>query len=137
MKIFHQLNNNFQGGIKILKKFLYCTIGWIAIGLGVLGIFLPLLPTTPFLLLAVFCFEKGSKKFYDFTLNNKILGKYIRDYREKKGVTLKNKVIAISVMTLGIGSTILSTDKIIVKIILGTIFIGVTIHLLKLNTLKD
>jgi len=66
--------------------------GTIFTGLGLLGILLPLLPTTPFLLLAVACYARSSKRFYCWLLNNKWFGTYLRDYRDGKGITLKVKV---------------------------------------------
>ena len=83
----------------MLKTFLLI-LGIISLLLGTLGVFLPLLPTTPFLLLSLYCFSKSSKKFHKALLENKIFGQYIRDYQEKKGVTLKNKIIAISILVI-------------------------------------
>ena len=85
-----------------MKKIFLLSLGTISLVLGCLGIFLPLLPTTPFLLLSAFCFSKSSEKFHKALLENKIFGQYIRDYQEKKGVTLKNKIIAISILVISI-----------------------------------
>ncbi|MFH0931814.1 MAG: YbaN family protein, partial [Candidatus Zixiibacteriota bacterium] len=70
--------------------------GTFFVGLGVLGIFLPLLPTTPFLLLAAACYARSSKRFYNWLLNNRWFGSYIKDYKEGKGVPSKVKAISIS-----------------------------------------
>lgn len=120
-----------------MKKNIFLVIGWISLILGIIGAFLPLLPTTPFLLLTAFCFERSSEKFHKMLLENKFLGKYIKDYQQKKGITLKNKIIVILILTLGMGNAFLSVDNLHAKIAITIIFIAVFIHLLKLKTLKS
>ena len=66
--------------------------------IGIIGIFIPILPTTPFLLLAVACYSKGSKKFYNWLINNKWFGEYIQNYRERRGIPLSVKIISIIVL---------------------------------------
>ena len=63
--------------------------GTLCVGLGALGIFLPLLPTTPFLLLAAACYARSSQRFYDWLLNNKYLGQYITGYVQRRGYPLR------------------------------------------------
>ena len=120
-----------------MKKKLLLVLGFISLGLGVTGIVLPLLPTTPFLLLSTYCFSRSSEKFHRFILENKVFGQYIRDYNEKKGITLKNKIIAMSVLSVGIGYSFYKVPNIYMRGMLAVVFIGVSIHLLKLNTLKE
>lgn len=104
--------------------------GHIFVGLAVVGIALPLLPTTPFLLLAVTCYMKSSDRFYFWLINNKWLGKYINNYRQGKGVPLKVKVISIALLwTSVILSTAFTHFLMIIKIILIIIAVGVTIHI--------
>lgn len=104
--------------------------------LGVIGIFLPVLPTTPFLLLASFLFERSSPKFHNMIINNPIFGKYISDYQEKKGITLKNKIISITVLTLGMGKGFFSMQSVIGRSFLIVIFLSVFYHIVKIKTLK-
>ncbi len=112
--------------------------GTFFVGLGVLGIFLPLLPTTPFLLLAAACYARSSKRFYNWLLNNRWFGSYIKDYKEGKGVPSKVKAISISLLWATIiFSTVFITHNIFCKIILLVIAIGVTIHILSVLTLKQ
>lgn len=120
-----------------MRKKLYLILGCLSLFLGVIGIVLPVLPTTPFLLLSAFLFERSSKKFHDFLLENKVFGRYIKDYKEKKGITYKNKVIAITVMTLGMGKSFFSIQNIYGRVSILIIFLGVLVHLLKLKTLKN
>lgn len=112
-------------------------VGTFFVGLGVLGIILPLLPTTPFLLLAAACYARGSKRFYNRLLNNKWIGGYIRNYREGKGTSIKIKMFTISLLWLTIiYSALFAVSSLIVRIILISIAIGVTVHILSIETLK-
>ena len=112
--------------------------GTFFVGLGILGIFLPILPTTPFLLLAAACYARSSKRFYNWLLNNKWFGKYIRNYREGRGVPLKSKILTISLLWIVIiFSAFFIVQILFVSIILILIAIGVTIHVLSIRTLKQ
>jgi len=73
-------------------------VGTISTALGILGIFVPILPTTPFLLLAAACYSRSLQRFYDWLLNNKYFGNYIRNYLEKEGIPLKVKVLTLAVL---------------------------------------
>lgn len=77
--------------------------GWVAlgsafVGLGALGVVLPGLPTTPFLLLAAACFVRGSRRLYERLLAHRVFGPLIRDYREGRGVPRRVKVLSIGTM---------------------------------------
>jgi hypothetical protein len=84
-------------------RYALLAIGWLSVALGVIGIFLPVLPTTPFLLLAAACFMRSSKRFYLWLVNHRRLGPWIVDYLEGQGIPLKGKVYAIGLMWLSIG----------------------------------
>jgi len=75
---------------KLLVRWLLLGIGWLCVGLGAVGVVLPLLPTTPFLLLAAACFARASLRFYDWLLNTPVLGQYIEEYRAGLGIAGKN-----------------------------------------------
>ncbi|MTI71657.1 MAG: DUF454 domain-containing protein [Firmicutes bacterium] len=120
-----------------LKKIILIILGSISIALGIIGIFLPLLPTTPLLLLGASCYVKSSNSLYNWLINNKYLGSYIKNYREGRGIPKKTKIIAISTLWLTIGySAIFIVPLLLIKILLLFIAIGVTIHLLTLPTYK-
>ncbi|MCG8484235.1 MAG: YbaN family protein [Clostridia bacterium] len=116
-------------------KSILIAIGSLSLFLGVIGIFLPLLPTTPFLLLSAACYAKGSDKFYNWLIHHKYLGEYIRNYREKRGIPLKTKVIALILLWSSISYAIYIVDKSFVRVILFITVISVTKHLLSLKTL--
>lgn len=91
-------------------KALLIIIGTLSIALGVIGIVVPLLPTTPLILLGAACYVKASDELYQKLIKNKWLGRYIKDFREKNGITLKSKVLSLSLMWISIMGTILFFD---------------------------
>lgn len=118
-------------------KILLIISGTLLVGLAVLGIFLPLLPTTPLLLLAAVCYARSSAKLYNWLLTNKYFGNYIKNYREGKGIPLKAKIISISLLILTIGYSAIFVIHIVwIKICLFLIAIGVSTHILSYPTLR-
>jgi len=121
-----------------LKKQLYIILASIFVGLGTLGIFIPLLPTTPFLLAATYFYMNSSKKRLRWLLRNRYLGPYIRSYLSKEGIPLKLKIRTLALLWLTILYAIFfATDKIHVQLILATIATGVSIHLIGKKTRKS
>lgn len=116
-------------------KIVLNTIGVLAVLLGVIGIFLPLLPTTPFLLLASACFVRGSDRLHRWLLANPHFGKLIRDFEEKRAVPRRAKIIGISLMWLSMSGSIYLVPSPWLKAMLAAIAIGVTIYMLRLRTL--
>ena len=107
------------------------------VALGVLGMFLPILPTTPFLLLAAACFSRSSSRFYNWLLTNRWCGTYIRNYREGRGIELRHKVVTLLLLWLVIGATsFLAVERVPVRILLLVIASGVTIQVLKIRTYR-
>jgi uncharacterized membrane protein YbaN (DUF454 family) len=105
-----------------MKRILLMSIGTISLGLGVIGIVLPVLPTTPFLLLALACYMKSSTKLYDFVLENKYLGPYVKDYVSGNGIPVKAKKKAIFLIWITIGFSVLFIiDQIFLRLMLLTI----------------
>ena len=109
--------------------------GTVCVALGILGIFLPILPTTPFLLLAAYCYTRGSDRFYNWLLNRSWFGGYIRNYREGRGIPLKQKLLSIALLWLTIGYAI---GVVVTTWWLEGLFLvvalGVTFHLSKIKT---
>jgi hypothetical protein len=116
-----------------LKK-LYTFLGSLFVIIGVIGIFLPIFPTVPFLFLALFFYGKGSKKHYYWLMKNKYFSKYILDYKRGKKIPLLYKILFI--ITFWLSLAITSTffiDNQILRVILIIIGILVTIYIIKLN----
>lgn len=88
------------------KRRLWTFFGTFFLVLAIIGVFLPLLPTTPFLLLTATCYARGSARFYHWLMNHSHLGPYIRDWRDQKGIPLKGKVLAILLIAITMGTTI-------------------------------
>jgi uncharacterized membrane protein YbaN (DUF454 family) len=104
-------------------------IGCVAVALGVLGIFLPLLPTTPFLLLASACFARGSTRMHNWLQTNRVFGKYLRDYENGQGIPLRGKVWILVFMWGSMSYSVWRTDLPYVRIAIVLIGICVTIYL--------
>ena len=121
-----------------MKKISYTIIGSIFVGIGVVGIFIPLLPTTVFLLLASYFFMKSSPELNEKLLNHKHLGSYIRNYKEKKGMPIRSKITSISLLWISILlSAYYFTDSLFIRILLLIIATGVTIHIATLKNLQS
>ena len=111
--------------------------GTLCLVMGVVGMFLPVLPTTPFLLLAAYCYARSSQRFYDWLLANRWFGEYIRNYREGRGIPLKQKVLTISLLWVTIGyAAAFIVPAWWMRLILVGIAAGVTIHLIRTKTYR-
>lgn len=119
----------------MIRKYLLITAGVISLTLGTIGIFLPLLPTTPFLLLSAACFIRSSERLYNWLINHKLFGKYIKNYIKYRAVSIKLKVCTIALLWATVSISILSIDIIWIRILLVIIAVGVTTHLLMLKTM--
>lgn len=86
-----------------LVRQLLLVVGWLAVVLGVIGIFLPVLPTTPFLLLAAACFVRSSRRVYQWLVDHPRLGPWLLDYLEGNGIPLKGKIYTLITMWISIG----------------------------------
>ena len=119
-------------------RYLLIIAGTIFLGFGFIGIFLPILPTTPFLLLSAACYARSSKRFYDFLMNNRFFGNYIKNYHEGRGIPLKIKIFTISLLWITILLSIYYyINNYLIEIILMIVAFGVTIHIFTIKTYKD
>jgi hypothetical protein len=110
-------------------------IGWLSVALGVIGIFLPVLPTTPFLLLAAACFMRSSKRFYLWLVNHRQLGPWIVDYLEGQGIPLKGKIYSIGLMWLSIGLSCYLVPLFWARAFMLTSAVLVSLYILRQKTL--
>ncbi|MFD2760055.1 YbaN family protein [Lentibacillus juripiscarius] len=123
--------------MKQLKKIVLIIAGSISLALGMLGIILPLVPTTPLLLLAAACYVRSSDNLYNWLLSNKYFGSYIQNYRDGKGIPLKAKVIGVSTLWIAMAYSILFVVPLLaVKILLFGIGSYFTWFILKQKTLR-
>ena len=122
--------------MKNLKKKLYIAFGFLVVALAIIGVFIPSLPTVPFLLVALFCFERSSKKYHDMIMNNKYFGPVLQDYYSGKGLTSSVKIKAISFLSCGMAFSIYKIQNLHARIALAVVWLGVAIHIILLKTKK-
>ena len=117
-----------------VRKWLLLSAGILAVGFGVVGAFVPLLPTTPFLLLAAACFARSSDRHYEWLLNHRWMGAYVRNYREHRATTRRVKVVTLALLWGSIGyAAIVVADGWVVRTLLLSVAVGVTLHVLSLR----
>jgi uncharacterized membrane protein YbaN (DUF454 family) len=122
---------------KVLRALLIAA-GTICLCLGAVGIFLPILPTTPFLLLAAACYLRSSERMHKWLLNNRWFGEYIKNYQAGRGIPLKTKIIALTILWLAIiySTFFVMNEVLIAQVVLLAIATGVSVHLIKIPTFR-
>jgi uncharacterized membrane protein YbaN (DUF454 family) len=119
-----------------LRKALLLVAGVMSVGLAAAGIFLPLLPTTPFLLLAAACFLRSSDKLYRWLIMHRWFGAYLRNYREHGAVSRRGKAGTIILLWITLGYTaVMIAEATWLRILLLVVGIGVSAHVLRLKTM--
>jgi uncharacterized membrane protein YbaN (DUF454 family) len=118
-------------------RYALLAIGWLSVVLGVIGIFVPVLPTTPFLLLAAACFVRSSRRFYLWLVNHRHLGPWIRDYLEGNGIPLKGKVYALGLMWASIGLSCYLVPLVWARAFMLTSAVLVSLYILRQKTLPS
>ncbi|HSQ48731.1 MAG TPA: YbaN family protein [Candidatus Deferrimicrobiaceae bacterium] len=127
-----------------IARALWLSAGLVCVGLGAVGMVLPILPTTPFLLAAAACFCKSSPRMYNWLLTNKWFGGYIRNYREGRGLPIRTKITALTVLWATIMVSIvfflnrLLPEQLVFpfQLIMVAVAIGVSVKILRIPTFK-
>ena len=120
-----------------IKKGVFVVAGTVSLGLGAVGVILPILPTTPFLLLSAACYYKGSDRIHRWLLNNRLFGSYIRNYRDGKGISQKSKIFTLLLLWTTMGYSIFFImNNYVFQISLLIISIAVTAHIITLPTFR-
>jgi uncharacterized membrane protein YbaN (DUF454 family) len=114
-----------------MKRILYIAAGTLCVALGIIGIFLPLMPTTVFLLLAAYFYSRSSDRFYQMLVSNRYLGTYIHNYRAGHGMTMRHKVNSVTMLWLTVGISLWLLQSFALKILLFLIASSVSIFLLR------
>ena len=118
-------------------KALLIILGCLSLVLGIIGIFLPILPTTPFLLLSAALFFRSSNQLYEWLINQKYLGTYIRNIREHRAIPLRAKIISVSMVWITLLYCAIATTEVIwLRIFFIILATGITWHILSYKTLK-
>jgi len=119
-----------------LLRFLLVAAGSLSLALGVIGIFLPVLPTTPFLLLSAFFYLRGSERLHHWLLHHRILGRPLREYLHYRAVRRRNKVGALVLLWTTLLVSILLVNLLWVRLLLVAVGIAVSLHVGSLRTLR-
>lgn len=116
---------------------LFAALGGLFAALGVVGIIVPLLPSTPFFLVAVACFARSSPRAYEWMLLNRYFGNQLRLYHEHRGASVRSKAIAIASIWVGITlSVVLAGPPLIVSIALYSLATLISAYLIRLRTIR-
>ena len=119
-----------------MRRVILIAVGFFALFAGAVGVALPVLPTTPFVLLAALCFSRANERLFRWLGRNRIFGPYIENYRTKQGISPALKAGSIAFLWAGLGVSISRTEALWIHTVLALIGIAVTIHLLKIKTKK-
>lgn len=124
-----------MNGTDLLKRGFLVTAGTLSMGVGIAGIFVPLLPATPFLLVAAACYVRSSNRLYRWLLTNRVTSSYIANYRAGKGIPARTKALSIGVLWITLAVSALMVQIWWIWLILGAVAVGVPLFILSLPTL--
>ena len=120
-----------------IKKYIYVTVGLLSFAIGAIGVILPILPTTPFLLLASFCFVRGSEKFDRWFKSTKMYKKHLESFVNEKAMTMKQKVIILLFVNIMLAIPIILVDNLHMRLfLLVLICIKLYYFIFKIKTIK-
>lgn len=120
------------------KRAIYITIGFLSFGLGTIGVILPILPTTPFLLLASFCFVRGSEKFDRWFKGTKIYKKYLESFAKNRSMTMKQKITILLFADLMMLFPLIILDSLIAKSFIVLVMISKYWYFMfRIKTIKE
>ena len=120
-----------------MRKYIYISLGTLTFALGFIGIYVPLLPTTPFWLLTCWFYVRGSERLYNRFMSSRLVGKYLHNYMVEKAIPLKSKIYILTVMWAGMALSAWLVGKLWVALLLFAIGVGVTIHIASFRTKRD
>ncbi|MBN4074676.1 YbaN family protein [bacterium AH-315-E09] len=120
--------------VKKLKKIALIFAGTLSLTLAIVGIFIPLLPTTPLLLLASFCYIRSSKRLYNWLINHKWFGTYIYNYMTYGAIHSRTKTRALILLWFSLVISMIIVDRLVLTLLLAVVGVTVSIHILSLKT---
>lgn len=121
----------------MIKKYALMIAGSFFLAVGVSGVFIPVLPTTPFLLVAAYCYLRSSRRMYEWLVNHKILGAYIYCYLNYRAIPRQTKILTVVLLWTTLVLSMLLVPSLHLRILLPAVGAGVTIHILRMRTLRD
>lgn len=121
----------------MLKKVVLIVVGTISLLLGIIGVFLPVLPTTPLLLLTSYCYIKSSDRLSEKFMKTKIYDKYVRNFHEKGGMTLKGKLMLTIPVSLMLLIMFIKIDSSIMRMVIVIMWVTKVVFFTKMKTIKE
>jgi uncharacterized membrane protein YbaN (DUF454 family) len=120
-----------------VKRMLFVLVGTLFLAIGFVGIIIPVLPTTPLLLLAAACYLRGSERLHRWMIENRIFGEFIRNYREGRGIKPRQKAVTLAFLWMTISfSALYLIERLPVRILLFLIATAVSVHILALPSVR-
>jgi uncharacterized membrane protein YbaN (DUF454 family) len=120
-----------------MMRGIYIVVGTIALVIGAIGLFLPVIPTTPLVILAAACYYRGSERLHEWILSSKWFGETIKNYQAGRGLTRDTKARAISMMwAMILISAWFFVSNLFVRVAMIGVAVGVTVYLVRLPTLE-
>jgi len=121
----------------MVKRILLLSIGFLSFGAGVIGIYVPLLPTTPLILFALFCFSKSSDRFHQWLVNTNVYKKYVKEFQETRAVSFANKIKILLFLYVSVGISIYFIDYRFIRLgLVGMLILQTYVLLFKVKTRK-
>lgn len=122
----------------MVKRILLLSIGFLSFGAGVIGIYVPLLPTTPLILLALFCFSKSSDRFHQWLVNTNVYKKYVKEFQETRAVSFASKIKILLFLYVSVGISIYFIDFRFIRLgLVGMLILQTYVLLFKVKTRKQ
>lgn len=118
----------------LFQKWVLIATGWLSVGLGTLGVVLPVLPTTPFMLLAAACFARSSPRFHRWLLSSKLFGPLIENWQRERYIQPRSKTVALVVVALTFSVSVLTVDPLPLKVMLVCLWAICTFFIGRLST---
>jgi uncharacterized protein len=119
------------------KKALLVAAGSVSLALAVLGVFLPLLPTTPFLLLASACYVRSSERLHGWLMGNRLLGGYIRNFKERRGIPLRGRIVTVVILWLPLLYSVYRLDILWLRLLLVTMGLVWSVLILRMKAARE
>ncbi len=116
-----------------IKQFMWIALGTMALAIGVIGIVVPVLPTTPFLLLTSFCYLRGSRSLHNWLLNHRLFGPIIADYVTHRAISRRTKIVALTTLWFSLVLSMIMVQRLYLYGLLTTIGSIASIHILKIQ----
>jgi uncharacterized protein len=120
-----------------VKRTVYVALGTLSLAIGIVGAFLPVLPTTPFILLALFFYIRSSPRMHAWVMNSRFAGSHVRNVLDGHGIPLSVKVFAVGMSFCMIGYvSIVHTESFLVRMLLGLLFAVQVYFMVRIKTLR-